>query len=89
MNPTCSLRAERNPPSAIRSPHCRSALIIEVLTMLQWIYIACHGVVTLIGLFGFWIRLEHRLTKIEMNVKWIMQSGMAGCAGKDENEEHS
>lgn len=57
--------------------------------MMQWIYIVCHGVVTLTALFGFAIRLEHRLTKIETDVKWIAQSAMAGCAGKDENEENS
>lgn len=54
--------------------------------MLQWIYIGCHGVVTVIGLFGFWIKLEHRLTKIETDMSWLkknMNPGPAemGCAG--------
>lgn len=43
----------------------------EVLTMLQWIYIAAHGTVTIMGLFGFWIKLEHRLTKIETDMSWL------------------
>lgn len=39
--------------------------------MMQWIYLACHGTVTLIALVGLAIRLEHRLTKIETNVEWL------------------
>lgn len=39
--------------------------------MMQLIYLACHGTVTLIALFGLAIRLEHRLTKIETNVEWL------------------
>jgi len=54
--------------------------------MLQWIYIACHGVVTITGLFGVWIKLEHRLTKIETDMSWLkkrMNPGKfeMGCAG--------
>ena len=39
--------------------------------MFQWIYIACHGSVTLVALFGLWLKLEHRLTKIETDVSWL------------------
>jgi len=65
---------ERSPANAIRSTALWNGLIIEVLMMLQWIYLASHGVVTVIGLFGFWIKLEHRLTKIETDVAWLKDS---------------
>lgn len=54
--------------------------------MLQWIYIACHGTVTIIGLFGVWIKLEHRLTKIETNQGWMMYNIKHGCEQENENE---
>jgi len=42
--------------------------------MLQWLYIGCHGMATIIGLFGFWIKIEHRLTKIETDVTWLTRN---------------
>ena len=41
--------------------------------MVQVIYLVCHGIVTLIALFGLAVRLENRLTKIETDVSWIKQ----------------
>lgn len=55
--------------------------------MFQWIYIACHGTVTIISLFGFWIKLEHRLTKIETDMSWLKQNANAGCERKGKNED--
>lgn len=56
--------------------------------MLQWIYIACHGTVTIIGLFGVWIKLEHRLTKIETDVSWIKQRVQWEIERESAHEKH-
>jgi len=47
--------------------------------------IAGHIFITLIALFGFAVRIEHRLTKIETDVTWLKQNNNRG--GEREVEE--
>lgn len=54
----------------------------------QWIQVATHAVITIIAVAGLALRIEHRLTKIETNVDWLIRNNKAGCERKDEHEEN-
>lgn len=56
---------------------------------LQAIYLISHGFVTIIALVGLAIRLEHRLTKIEIDVSWIKQRVQWEIAKEIESEKGS
>lgn len=56
--------------------------------MVLW-QIASHVVITLVAVAGLALRIEHRLTKIETNVDWLIRNNKAGCEGKDSHEKDS
>lgn len=54
--------------------------------MVEAVLLGCHLVITLGAVFAIAVRNEHRLTKIETNVTWLMRNINQGCEGKVENE---
>lgn len=54
----------------------------------QWIQVATHAVITIIAVAGLALRIEHRLTKIETDVVWLIKNNKIGCERKDEHEKN-
>lgn len=57
--------------------------------MMVVIQIASQAVVTVIAVLGLALKLEHRLTKIETNLSWLINNAKCGCAEEQENEDGS
>lgn len=61
--------------------------------MLVVLQIVSHVVITLFAVVALVIRIEHRLTKIETDVVWLIKNNSSGCERKDhdvgENREAS
>ncbi len=45
-----------------------------------------HLVITLTAVVALAIRIEHRLTIIETDMKWLKNNAMTGCEGEKHNE---
>lgn len=53
--------------------------------MIQWIQVASGAFVTILAVVVLVLRLEHRITKIEVNMDWLIKNQPAGCERKDED----
>jgi len=51
-------------------------------------YLVIHGIVTLLALVGVAVRLEHRITKIETDVKWLIAQMNPGPKGVKKNDSN-
>lgn len=51
----------------------------------QWIQVGTHVIITIIAVVGLALRIEHRLTKIETDVSWLIKNNSSGCERKDHN----
>ena len=51
--------------------------------MIQWIQVASGTIVTILAVAVLALRLEHRITKIETNVDWLIRNNSTGCERKE------
>lgn len=56
---------------------------------MELVYLLCHVAVTLVAVVGLALRLEHRITKIETDVKWLTAHSNPGKKGVDKNVTNS
>ena len=45
-----------------------------------------HAVITVTAVVTLWIRIEHRLTVIETDMKWLKRNALTECNGDRKNE---
>ena len=57
--------------------------------MAVFFQIASHVVITIVAVVGLALRIEHRLTKIEMDVTWLKGRMNPGPNGDQKNGERS
>lgn len=53
--------------------------------MMEWIQLGTHAFITILAVAGLALRIEHRLTKIETDVSWLIKNNSSGCEGKDQD----
>ena len=63
--------------------------VFEAITMMMMWQIVSHVVITLIAVAALAIRIEHRLTKIEMDVTWLTRNISSHCERKKDDGDHS
>lgn len=71
---TCSLREELEGLLPKGCMVIRSAPGFEIKMMIVFIQVAGHVAITLVAVVSLALRIEHRLTKIETDVKWLKES---------------
>lgn len=53
--------------------------------MIQWIQVGSHVIITIVAVVALALRVEHRMTKIETDVGWLIKNNGAGCERKDQD----